>query len=72
MARRKPLNVRTHLEFEIEWLTYMLRRNNQHVGGVSLPPIDVDALNQLIFFAKAILRKHASKNTRKDIRVEAK
>jgi hypothetical protein len=70
MAKRKLLNVRSHLEFEIEWLTEMLRRNAMHhKDGISLPPIDVQALNEMVFLARAILRKHAAKKTRKDVYV---
>jgi hypothetical protein len=71
MAKRKLLNVRSHLEFEVEWLTEILRRHAlQQKGGTSLCPIDVQALNELVFFARAILRKHEAKNTRKDVYVE--
>jgi hypothetical protein len=71
MAKTKMLNVRKHLELEIEFLMDMLHRNSLHQhGGISLPPIDVQAMNELVFFAKAILRKHSAKNTRKDVYVE--
>lgn len=69
--KRKLLNVRSHLEYEVFALMGMLERNAKHEsGGISLPPIDVEVMNELVFFAKAILRKHTEKKTRKDIYVE--
>jgi hypothetical protein len=71
MSKRILLNVRSHLEHEIWTIDWMLERHaKQERGGINLPPIDVDNLKEMRFFAKAILRLHASKKTRKDIYVE--
>jgi len=73
MAKPKLLNVKKHLEWEIETITWMLERNEKkEQGGISLPPIDVKNLIEHRFFAQAILRKHEGKHTRKDVYVEAK
>jgi hypothetical protein len=47
--------------------------NNYKDGpnGLCMPPAYVDDLRIINFIARAILRKHAKKNTRKDIYVEA-
>jgi hypothetical protein len=85
MAKTKPLNVRKHLEhiiWRIDWMLerhdsyhwsidWMLERHDKYEQrGIYLPPIDVKNLKEIRFFAKAILRKHKSKKTRKDIYVE--
>jgi hypothetical protein len=70
MAKRKSfLNVKAFLRWTEESCMDMLRRNGLHEKGISLPPIDVQNLNEIAFFARAILRKHAARNTRKDVYV---
>jgi hypothetical protein len=66
MAKPKVLNVRKHLEFEVWAIDNMLERNAKHEY---LCPFDKGMLTEIRFFAQAILRKHAAKNTRKDIYV---
>jgi hypothetical protein len=71
MSKPKMLNVRKHLEYEIWTIDWMLERNGKHgPSGLNLPPIDVKNLMEIRFFARAILRKHESKSTRKDVYVE--
>ena len=65
------LNVRRQFENLIESIDSMLARNNKDRGGISLPPIDVHNLTEIRLFAKATLAKHATKNTRKDLYVNA-
>lgn len=72
MAKRKPLNVKSHLEHVITSTQYMLDNNYKDgPNGLCMPPAYVDDLRIINFIARAILRKHAKKNTRKDIYVEA-
>lgn len=67
--KTKITNVKKHLEHEIRSIEDMLNRNGKHPGGLVLPPIDVHNLTELKFVAQAILRVHAAKHTRKDVRV---
>jgi hypothetical protein len=69
MAKRKMLNVKSHLEHVIFTCDMMLERDGKYKGGLVLPPIDRDNLRELAFFAKTILRVHAAKGTRKDVYV---
>ncbi len=70
-----PLHVRSHLEWVLTTCEEMLERDGKLDRGLRLPPIDRDNLNKLIFYTKAILRKHNEKTAktgqRKDIYVEA-
>jgi hypothetical protein len=64
------LHVRTHLVRIIESIDSMLKRDGKYENGTRLAPIDKQELYEIVFFSEAILRKHASKKTRKDIYVE--
>jgi hypothetical protein len=66
MAKPKLLNVKKHLEFEVWAIDNMLKRNSERNY---LCPFDLGMLTEIRFFAQAILRKHAAKNTRKDVYV---
>jgi hypothetical protein len=68
--KAKLLNVKKHLEFEI-WLVDVILEDVKK-GRLVLAPFYTGALTEIRFFAKAILRKHQEKNTRKDIYVEVK
>lgn len=70
MAKPKLLNVRRFLEHIKSSCEDMLERNGKYEGGLRLPPIDISNLNEIRMLARAILLKHASKKTRKDIYVE--
>jgi len=71
MSRKpKMLNVRKHLEFEIWLIDEMETAIGK--GKLQLAPFYLGALREVRFFAKAILRKHAAKGTRKDVYVETK
>lgn len=70
MSKRKLLNVKSHLEFEI-WLINVITEDVEK-KKLQLAPFYLDALKELRFFAQAILRKHSEKHTRKDIHVERK
>lgn len=61
--KRNTLNVRTYLE----WVIQTADMNDKYPGA----PIVLEELPRMRFFAKATLRKHAAKGTRKDIYVEA-
>lgn len=67
MPKAHILNVKKHLEHEIRSIEDMLNRNGKYVGGLVLPPIDVQNLTEIKFIAEAILRKHAKRGTRKDV-----
>jgi hypothetical protein len=72
MPRKSLLNVKQYLRYVEETCEDMLRRHamgDGARGGLFLPPIDAANLNEVRFFAKAILRRHAEKNTRKDVYV---
>ena len=69
-AKRSILHVRSYIEHVNQMCEEMLLRDCKYEGGLRLAPIDVDHLRQLAFISRAILRKHAEKQTRKDIRVE--
>lgn len=71
--RRKPklLNVRKHIEWTEKFCEILREAHDK--GQASIPPAYLDALNELRFISKCILRKHATHNAqtgqRKDIRV---
>jgi hypothetical protein len=69
MRKVSILNVKRYLEFVQEWTNYIMSRDGKHENGTTLAPIDKDALREMEFFARAILRKHAMKKSRKDIRI---
>jgi hypothetical protein len=61
MARRKLLNVKTHLEH----INLLVECYEKH-GDC---PLFQEELAKVSFFNRQILRAHAEKNTRKDIAV---
>lgn len=69
MARAKLLNVKKHLERVEATVQDMLKHNHEfpNNGGLRMPPAFVDELRSISFITRAILRKHAEKNTRKDV-----
>lgn len=69
---RRPnlLNVKEHLKLEDEIITMLLEDSDSGKFQWKLPPIYDQALRELRFFGRAILRKHGEKKTRKDVYVE--
>jgi hypothetical protein len=68
MAKRKLLNVKSLLEAVIETTEYMQKYNYKDgPTGLCMPPIYIEAMIQHKLIAKAILRKHEEKKTRKDV-----
>ena len=74
MAKRKLLNIKSHLENISSSIEDMLRRDKEtksgkFPNGLRLVPIDEYNLKEILLINKAILRKHSEKQTRKDIRI---
>ena len=74
MAKRKLLNINSHLENISSSIEDMLRRDKETKSGkipngLRLVPVDEDNLKKILLINKAILHKHSEKQTRKDIRI---
>lgn len=70
---RKPnnLHVRTYIEDVVRLCETLEEDNHKRPNGVVLPPAYLSFVVEIKLYGKAILRKHAAKQTRKDIYVEA-
>jgi hypothetical protein len=66
----KATNVKHHLKHIIWSIDSMLENDGKYEGGTRLAPIDQSNLKEIRFFSNLILKKHESKNTRKDIYIE--
>jgi hypothetical protein len=72
MSRRSnTLNIKATLNWVQETCTEMLERDGKYDGGLVLAPIDRHNLAQIKLVVSATLRKHAEKQTRKDIYIGA-
>lgn len=70
MAKKSLLNVKRHLELTSEICSNLIEDNKKY--NYNIGPIYLDALRDLDFFSRMILRKHNEKKTRKDIYINAK
>ena len=68
----KLLNVKSYLKWSIDTIETILKETElNRPDGTRVAPLFHTELRKLNFIARAILRKHAEKKTRKDIRLEA-